>query len=139
MPHYLLMATQEQMRMIPSIDLSLDVIRYAREDAARAGDAHREVVCYSILWWVSTGREFTGLQRALAHMTRPTLLAFVKRVEKAMKVRASNHGREVAVTGELDNPLLARALGCASWEEAQTVCVEHPYGTPFTLTRRGAR
>lgn len=108
---------------------------HMREDADRAGDLALEQAAYSIAWFMATGRAFTGVERAMAHMTKGTLAALVKRVAKGMAAEGKAKRGEGAgvVTGDLTNLVLARAFGCADVAAATELCCNHPYARRFTL------
>jgi len=97
-------------------------------------DENVKIAAYSVLWFVSTGREFTGFQRACSFMTRGTAKAMLSRVTREMlRVAKARRGSDVLVTGDLDNTMLAHALGFSNASEASEACCCHPYGHRFTL------
>lgn len=110
-------------------------LRFMREDAERADDMATEQAAYSVAWFCATGRAFTGLQRAMAHMTKGTLRAFVQRVAKGMQAegKAKRGPGAGVVTGDLTNGVLAGAFGCADVRAAEELCCNHPYGRRLTI------
>lgn len=122
-------------RVTPIIDITTMWLGHMRDDASRADDQATEIAAYSILWFCGTGRAFTGLERAMAHMTKGTLRAFVARVAKGMQAegKARRGSAGSIVTGDLTNDVLARALGCKDAVGAQNFCCGHPYGNRLTL------
>jgi hypothetical protein len=110
-------------------------LRFMREDAERAGDQATEQAAYSVAWFCATGRAFTGLQRAMGHMTKGTLRAFVARVAKGMQAegKVKRGPGAGAVTGDLTNAVLAAAFGCADVRTAEELCCNHPYGARLTI------
>lgn len=110
---------------------------FIREDAERAGDQALEQAAYAVAWFCATGRAFTGLQRAMRHMSKATLRALVARVAKGMQAEGkAKRGPDASVvTGDLSNAVLAAALGCADVVAAEQLCCNHPCGVRFTLGR----
>lgn len=110
-------------------------LRFIREDAEHAGDQATEHAAYSIGWFCATGRAFVGLQRAMQHMSKQALRAFVARVAKGMRAegRAKRGAAAEVVAGDLTNDVLARALGCKDATAAAEFCCNHPHARRFTL------
>jgi hypothetical protein len=120
-------------RITPCISTIYTRLQFAREDAERDGNPIREVVCYSILWFLQTGRAFTGFGRALSHMTAGTIQALIRRVEREM---LNARGTGTVVTGDLSNQALARALGFTDVASATEATCNHEFGTRYTLSPR---
>jgi hypothetical protein len=130
-------AEKSTARVTPIWDCTLSTLRYWHVDAERADDRLTEQAIYAILWFFGTGRAFTGIRRALEHMNKTTLRAYVARVAKGMQDQARvKRGTEHSiVTGDLSNAVLAAALGCSDVATAEQLCCNHPYGVRFTLGR----
>lgn len=109
------------------------VISEIRENADRAGDTNLREAAYAVAWFMGTGRSFVGIERALSHATRGTVVAFVRRVRDAMAREAAKSGRSHVVTGDLSNSVLAAAFGHGSVPAAELALCSFPYGTRFTL------
>lgn len=117
--------------MTPCFTVFETVVSFAREDADRAGDMNGEVAAYSLLWFLGTGRAFTGLHRACSHMSRATARAYLKRVRRGMESQAAKRGSSAIIPADLDNTVLSRSLGLDP-ADASTTC-NHPFGTYYTL------
>lgn len=117
-------------RVTPNTEIAMSLLY--REGQA-LGVPQRSTVSDSIIWFIQTGRAFTGLERALAHMGASTIRAFVTAVQREMQAAATARGRTSLVTGDLTNAALALALGFADAHEASHACCEHPYGKSFVL------
>lgn len=106
-----------------------------RDDALRADDDATEQAAYAVLWFCGSGRAFTGLERAGAHMTRGTVRAFLARVVKGMQAagKAKRGTGASVVAGDLSNDILAHAIGAYDAAAATHLCCSHPYGQRFTL------
>ena len=109
------------------------VLSGIREDAERAGDANLREAAYAVAWFMGTGRSLLGIERALSHPTRGTIVAFVRRVRDGMVREAAKAGRRNTVTGDLSNALIASAFGYADWRAAELALCSFPYGTRYTL------
>jgi hypothetical protein len=122
-------------RVTPIWDCTVSTLRYWHDDAERADDRLTEQALYAILWFFGSGRAFGGLWRALSHMNKTTLRAYVVRVTKGMQAAAKERRGATTsiVAGDLSNAVLAAALGCADVASAEHLCCNHPYGRRFTL------
>jgi len=116
---------------------SENYLRMQREDAERRGETNREIVLFSLMYYFSTGRAMVGLPRLLAHMEPRTIDAFVRRVQKGMEKHAKEcRDSKTLVTGDLNNTVLAAALGYNTLDDAATAIVHHPYGEKFTFVKK---
>jgi hypothetical protein len=118
---------------LPSIDCFESDVRSVDFQARLADNDRTQLVCYSVLWFIATGREFSGLQRVCSHMRKGTVKALIARIERGMMARAKARGSEHLVTGDLDNSVLASALGFSDIAAASNACCEHPYGKAYTF------
>lgn len=128
-------AAKPAARVTPIIDCMVSTLSYWRGDAERAESSARAMALYAMLWYFGTGRAFPGCQRALSHMTKGTLRAYVARVEAAMLARAkAEHGRSSLVPADLTNEILVRAFGpCDDLSAAVERIASHPYGRRLTI------
>lgn len=106
-----------------------------RLDAVKAQDWTVEAAISSLLWLLSSGQAFTGFEHVCAHMDDRTALALVRRITDGM-IRRAHERRPTGTTimvGDLDNGVLARALGYASSEEAEQECRGHPLDKSYFM------
>jgi hypothetical protein len=120
-------------RITPCMSSFETVVRECHYQAEQSGDMNGAAVAYAILWFVSTGRAFTGFARACAHMRKGTVKALVRRIYKGMSMSASVRGSSAVVIGDLTNAILASALGYSDVANATNGTCGFEYGTAYVL------
>lgn len=125
--------THATARITPCFEAFVNALQIMRVGA----DMNTDQAIYAILWFLGSGRAFTGLHRVCSHMRKSTAKAFVRRVQAGMleAAKATRPGAECIVAGDLSNMILARALGFGSLEVAADVTCNHPYGRVWTMGR----
>ena len=126
------MTTTNSKRITPYFGTFETECRWMLENAERSNDFNTAAACYAVAWFFGTGRAFTGAHRVVSHMTKSTVKAFLRRTVSLMATAASKRGSTCCVSGDMNNVLLAAALGLPV-DRADVAACDHEYGVRYTL------